>query len=275
MIPARTKEITADWLNGALHSSGVLQNETITAIGHESWGVGEGFVSDMARITPTYDRDAPNLPKTMIAKLPTSFESARAIGMFYKIYEREIRFYSEVAPSSPIRTPGLLCGEVDSENQLYALIMEDCSHYAQLDQLEGLGEEEARLVALKLADFHARWWESDDLLSFPWMAKPGGPEAMSLTGTYRGCWDACASMKGFAEAMPPGGWEAGLRIYQHYPWLIESVAENHLTISHFDFRVDNMFFDWDTPDDPLIVFDWGGASVSRPEPAGIKEQKGT
>jgi len=24
-----------------------------------------------------------------------------------------------------------------------------------------------------------------------------------------------------------------------------------------------MFFDWDTPDDPLIVFDWGAACISR------------
>ena len=263
MIPAKSKDINRDWLNQVLHSSGFLGDASVISLQHEPWGVGEGFVSDMARLTVAYDREAPHLPKTMIAKLPTSYESARAIAMLYNIYEREIRFYTEVAPQSPIRTPGLIYGEVDSENERYALLLEDCSRYTQVDQVKGLDYDQTKLVALKLADFHARWWDAEDLFSFPWMAKPRGPEAMALIDTFRVCWDASAQIEDFRKMLPEGGWEAGLKIYEHYPWLIESIPDEHLTISHFDFRTDNMFFDWDTPDDPLIVFDWGAASVSR------------
>ena len=263
MIPARSKDITSDWLNDALHASRFLRNISIKSITHEPWGVGEGFVSDMARLTVSYDQEAPHLPKTMIAKLPTPYESARAVGMLFNIYEREIRFYTEVAPKSPIRTPGLIYGDVDAANQSYILLMEDCSCYTQIDQITGLDYDQTKLVALKLADFHARWWDAEELLSLSWMARPGGPETMALIDIFRGCWDASARIEDFVEALPEGGWEAGLKIYEHYPWLVESVPDKHLSITHFDFRVDNMFFDWDTSSDPLIVFDWGGASISR------------
>lgn len=263
MIPARSKDISADWLNEVLHSSGFLTGVNITALRHEPWGVGEGFVSDMARLTVNYDRKAPELPKTMIAKLPTTYESARAVALQFNLYEKEIRFYIEVAPRSPIRTPGLIYGEVDSENQRYVLIMEDCSCYAQVDQVTGLDNEQTKLAALKLADFQARWWDDQELFSFSWLPKPRGPEAMALIDTFRVCWDASVQNEDFVKALPEGGWEAGLKIYEHYPWLIESVPDEHVTICHLDYRVDNMFFDWATADDPLIVFDWGGASISR------------
>ena len=263
MIPARSKDIGADWLNEVLHSSGFLTDASVTALQHEPWGVGEGFVSDMARLTVTYDREAPQLPKTMIAKLPTSYESARAVALQFNLYEKEIRFYTEMAPRSPIRTPGLIYGEVDSENQEYVLIMEDCSCYEQVDQVTGLNNDQTKLVALKLADFHARWWDAEDLFSFSWIPRPRGPEAVALIDTYRVCWDVSAQIEDFGKALPQGGWEVGLKIHEHFPWLIESVPDNHLTINHLDFRVDNMFFDWATADDPLIVFDWGGVSVSR------------
>jgi len=263
MIPARSKEITTEWLNDVLHQTGFLRQANIVSLKHEPWGVGEGFVSDMAKLTVTYDPEVPHLPKTMIAKLPTSYESARALALQFNLYEKEIRFYTEVAPRSPIRTPGLIYGEVDSENQRYVLIMEDCSGYTQVDQLTGLDNDQTKLVALKLADFHARWWDAEDLFAFSWIPKPRGPEAMALIDTFRVCWDISVQNEDFVKALPEGGWEVGLKIYEHFPWLIEGAPDKHLTICHLDYRADNMFFDWATADDPLIVFDWGGVSVNR------------
>lgn len=263
MIPARSRDITLDWLNDVLYTSGFLRDINIKSITHEPWGVGEGFVSDMARITLEYDGDASHLPKTMIAKLPTSFESANAIAMLFNIYEREIRFYLEVAKQSPVRTPGLIYCDMDLELKRYILILEDCSHYTQIDQIKGLDYEPTKQVALRLADFQARWWDAEELNSFVWMPKNKGPAAMALADTYRGCWDVSIQSEEFVAALPEGGWEAGLRIYQHFPWLVENAADNHLTITHFDFRLDNMFFDFENTNDPVIVFDWQAANINR------------
>lgn len=264
MIPETTKDITVEWLNDTLHANRFLKDESIVSLGHNPIAIGEGFMSDMARLTVAYDRDTLNLPITMIAKFPTAFESARAVGMQLNIYEKEIRFYQEVAPKSPIRTPGLIYGEVDSTNQRYALLMEDCSYCEQFDQTVGMDYEQTKLAVLKLADFHIRWWDAPELKSFSWLPDPRDPvRQMNLINIFRACWEACAQREDFRTMLPAGGWEAGLKIYEHYAWLIENVHENNLTISHTDYRADNMFFDPNTPDDPLIVFDWTNTTVSR------------
>ncbi len=85
-------------------------------------------------------------------------------------------------------------------------------------------------------------------------------EIHNLIGGY---WDACVQIEDFRKALPERGWEAGLRIYEQFSWLVENAPEDKLSILHFDLRADNLFFDWDTPEDPLIVFDWSLAYLGR------------
>jgi len=119
MIPKRTKRITSEWLNTVLHNAGYLKDVNIESISREPWGAGEGFVSDMARLTITYDKESSELPKTMIVKMPTTFRTALAIALQYNLYEKEIRFYTEAAPKSPIRVPEVIYSDIDSENKKY------------------------------------------------------------------------------------------------------------------------------------------------------------
>lgn len=263
MIPERSKDITTDWLNKVLHDSGYLKNENIMSIDIKPMAIGEGFVSEMARISLTYDKDDSRQPKTMIAKMPTSYESALAVALMFNLYEREIRFYAEVAGESPIRTPGLIYWDVDSKLKRYILIMEDCSQYSQIDQIEGMTHEQLKQVALKIADFHAYWWESDKLKSFTWMPTNKGESAAALIATYRGCWDASIQMEDFVASLPGGGREVGLKIHEKIHWLIDAAPDDHLSISHFDFRADNFFFDSENRDNPVIIFDWGSANRNR------------
>jgi thiamine kinase-like enzyme len=263
MIPAQSKDITADWLNEVLRESGFLKDSKIESITHTPMAIGKGFMSDMARITLKYDRKAPHLPKTIIAKMPTTFESALAVARLFKTYEREIRFYSEIAPESPLRTPSLIYCDFDSAAERYCLLIEDCSRYAQVDQIVGLNKEQMEQVTRVLADFHAYWWDHEKLDSLTWIPRPDGPEALALIDTFRGCWDVSIQIKEFVEALPEGGREAGLKVYENFHLLIEKAPKNHLTISHFDFRVDNLFFDPDNRENPIIIFDWGAAVIHR------------
>ncbi len=263
-LPETTKDITAGWLDEVLHDNGYLKVESIVSIKHEAVGTGEGFLSDMARLTLEYSRESPDLPETMLAKLPTSHESSRTIAMALRLYEREIKFYLEVAPISPVRTPGLIYADIDSENKRYVLLMEDCSGYTPADPgLKGLDYEQTKTVVLKIADFHIRWWDNEGLQSFPWLPKPQSKGRFATIDFFRKGWDTCAESEDFKRILPEGGWEAGLKIYEHFPWLVEIASENNLTIRHTDLRPDNMFFDWNTPENPLILFDWSLASVGR------------
>jgi len=262
LIPKRTKRITSEWLNEALHSSGYLKDINIESISREPWGAGEGFVSDMARLTIKYDKEASEIPETMIVKMPTTFRTALAIAEQYNLYEREIRFYTEVGPKSPIRLPGIIYSDFDKESKRYILILEDCSCYDQIDQIIGLNEEQTKQVIDMIVDFHSRWWDSPDLFSFNWMPKPRDDVSRSLAETYRTTWDLSMKSKEFQKILPEGGEKVGRKIHEHFPWLVMDIPDENLTISHFDFRVDNLFFDWENKENPIIVIDWGSAVVN-------------
>ena len=189
MIPKRTKRITSEWLNKVLHNSGYLKDINIESITREPWGAGEGFISDMARLSLTYDKESSEIPKTMIVKMPTTFRTALAVALQYNLYEREIRFYSVIAPLSPIRVPGLIFYDYNLESKKSILILEDCSCYTQIDQIEGLNKKQIELVIDIIADFHIKWWDSPDLYLFDWVPKPGDEISNSLVKTYQNDWN--------------------------------------------------------------------------------------
>ncbi len=217
MIPKRTKRITSEWLNEVLHSSGYLKDLNIDSISREPWGNGEGFMSDMARLTITYDKEPSTKPKTMIVKMPTTFRNALAIGLQYNVYEKEIRFYKEIAPISPIRVPSLIYSDYDLEAKKYILILEDCSCYKMVDQIKGLNYEETKQAVTSIAKFHARWWDAPDLFSFDWIPKPRDPTmTKAFTETFRNSWDLAVKSEEFLKFLPVGGRKAGEMIYKHF-----------------------------------------------------------
>jgi len=227
--------------------------------------MGKGLLSDMAKLTLAYNHVTPDLPKTVIAKLPPPQGYIRDQVLRLKLFEKEIRFYTEVAPKSPIRTPDLIYSAMDSEHQRHVLLLQDCSHYAEIDpQLDGLSYQQTKIIVLKIADFHARWWDDKSLSSFYWMPRFDDPEAKATNiDRFRFHWDACIQMEDFKNALPEGGLKAGQKIYEQRPWLFETAPGDKLTVYHGDFKSDNMFFDRDTPQDPLVFFDWSTVKIGR------------
>ncbi|MHA2038501.1 MAG: phosphotransferase [Promethearchaeota archaeon] len=261
-IPKRTKRITSEWLNGVLHNTGFLKDVNIDSISREPWGVGEGFVSDMARLTISYDKDSPELSKTMIVKMPTTFRTTLDVALQYNFYEKEIRFYTEVAPKSPIRVPSVIYSDYDSDTNKYILILEDCSCYKMVDQLIGLNYEQTKQAIITIADFHGRWWNAPDLFSFDWMSKPRGKDSMALIDTFRNSWDFAIKNEEFLEILPEGALEIGEELYKQFPWLLVSGRDDNLTIIHYDYRADNMFFDAENSENPIITIDWTSPIVT-------------
>ena len=86
-IPAGPEELTAPWLSHAL--GGDVRSFTTEILGE-----GEGFVGTIARIRLEANGEA---PRSAIAKFPISVDQNRALGEQLGAYEREIRFYRELA----------------------------------------------------------------------------------------------------------------------------------------------------------------------------------
>lgn len=96
-LPTTPEEMTPGWLTNALRSTGALgPGCEVTTIGHELVGEGAGFIGLVARLTLEYRGNAAGAPSTMIAKFPAPDPGSRQVGNLYGLYEREVRFYSEI-----------------------------------------------------------------------------------------------------------------------------------------------------------------------------------
>jgi hypothetical protein len=255
-LPATTKEISVEWLNEVLHENGFLGNNNIASLKHKVIGVGEGYTGDIARIHLTYDNDSQQLPVLLVAKLPTSYESARSVGLRLGIYAREIQFYKEIAPSSPIRIPYCYFGDIDSANDKYVLLLEDCSKYSQPDiELKGINYEQAQALTLTIADLHARWWDDAKLTSFSTLQQPNEWLKDDDIIGFKQTWEMCSATEDFKNSLSEDGFEASRVLCEKFHLLQEIIPQNKLTIIHSDLRADNVFIDDNDSKQPVIVYD--------------------
>jgi hypothetical protein len=108
-IPANYEDITPEWLTQALRDNGTLQDAALTSINAAPLGEQRGFTGIIVRFELECDRDEDGAPATLVGKFPSlnRFDNPdpEAIEFIGRIYQGEIRFYREIAPHAPIRTP--------------------------------------------------------------------------------------------------------------------------------------------------------------------------
>jgi hypothetical protein len=127
-------EITLEWLTGALRHGAVLDgNTSVVSVASEVIGEGIGFLSCVARVALEDDRDLPEALASVVVKLEPGAGGFRDIGVGLHAFEREIRFYQEVAPTAPIRLARMFYAATQPPD--YAIAMGDLSLAEQGDQL--------------------------------------------------------------------------------------------------------------------------------------------
>ena len=257
-LPATTEEITVEWLNEVLHENGFLGTANIVSLKQERLGTGVGFLSNIARLKLKYGQDGSALPSTIIAKLPPPPRPGTP-GLAKINFEREIGFYRNIAPDSPIRTPHIIYAAADSENQKYNILMEDCSVYSEIDPSnQGLDFDEVSTIAINMADFHSKWWDYQQPSGFTWLTTLNDSFVKSMyVNAFNAIWETNVQKDDFRDSLPAGGWEAGLKIHQNRPLIHEQTPLDRLTINHGDLRSNNIFFDPNNRQEPFIYFDWG------------------
>jgi hypothetical protein len=134
-IPLTHDEVTPEWLTAALRSGGALNAARIVEIAAETIGEGVGFVGDIARLRLSYDEQEACAPATIIAKLPTMEPRRRMMGAAARFFEREIRFYRDIAPGIDVRTPRCHYGASSPGDGRHVLLLEDLAPAEPGDQL--------------------------------------------------------------------------------------------------------------------------------------------
>lgn len=250
-IPARIEDVTAAWLTEALRSTGLLGEGVVKAIDSRIIGVAVGFLDGLARIRLTYDGPADDAPASVIVKCPAGTAANRDVGTAIHAYEREIRFYREIAPRSPIRLARCYYTAIDLAADRYILVLEDLSNLRAGDQVAGLHTAEVYSAANTIGKFHAYWWESPDFDGdLAWLPRL----SLDLAADYRRCWPQFVQL--FKPTLTPAQLEIGERVGRAFEWLQEALQRQPRTIVHGDFRADNMLLDDSGRPDSIVVLDW-------------------
>jgi hypothetical protein len=270
-IPARPSDVTPEWLTAALREGGILSGASVVRLDAQALGAGEGFVGSLARMRLEMDRPERGAPASLIAKFPIDDEQNKGLGEVTGAYEREIRFYRDLAGRLPIRTPRFYYGAFDrnpfegreeelvrrmdrvprwlvrmiapigmsfglSSTRRYALLLEDLAPLPVGDQLAGCSVEQAHAVLCAIARVHAAYWERVDVPELAFL-----PRMLWLRhwmhAYYRRAWKSfCAT---YAERYPKLATSARWLLKNGVP-LIEQLQNLPPTLLHGDYRLDNL-----------------------------------
>jgi hypothetical protein len=257
MLPRAPEEVTAAWLTDALRERKVIDASTaVGSIRSQTIGEGTGFIGQLARLALIYERGAG--PATLIGKFPTLDPGGREIGNLFRFYEREVRFYEEIAERVELATPRCLYSAANVSGDEYLLLLEDMAPARCGDQLAGASIEDAELAVRSIAAFHATWWESRDLYALDWMPEVNAPVHQSAQRSYQEAWPIFADA--YLHRVEPPMQRIIEELRDHVIDLLNALADTPRTIIHGDFRVDNMFFGGRAP---FSVIDWQISSKGR------------
>ncbi len=257
-FPDHVRDISAPWLASVFG----FEPEQIGSIKLEPMGEGVGFTSEVCFVSVDGPADD-QMPGRIVAKQCTDYPAAAKMSVDLQLFEREARFYAEIAPTLAVRTPRCYFADFNPAIQRGLILLEDCSHYSVRSQIEDVPTTLEELGALidVLASMN-RVADDPSLASKSWLFKPGNRGFDRFFRMIGENWSTfmASPVRDFLprEFEPMYERLAPLytdTVFQHYP-------KDGLGLSHFDFRIDNVFFD-ESGADPIVVYDWQAVGLAR------------
>jgi hypothetical protein len=255
-LPAGPEELTPQFLTEALRDAGVLQKgSTVRSFTWERVGEGVGFIGIVARLALAYDGLAGG-PPSLVAKFPAREEGSRAIGNLYGLYEREVRFYRDIAPQCDVHCARCYLAEWDAAASQSLILLEDLGLNGTVgDQLAGCAPDEAELALAHLSRFHARWWASPEMDKISWLVPGTDLVRASMTQAYPGAIAPFLDL--FGSRFAPAIQDCVPALHERVLAAMDAFdARGEATIAHGDFRIDNLFFGRKGGPYELAVVDW-------------------
>jgi len=261
-IPSTPESISPIWLTTTLRRAGVLDRAAVVGITVTPVAGGSGFVGQTARLRVAYDAREAGAPATVFAKLSSADPAVRQQLRRVGIYETEAGFYRDMAlqPTFPIRVPRPYLSQYDEDTSASILLLEDLSAVEFGDNLTGCSATDARIAVRQLGLLHAHCWNAPLLKSLSWL-RALTDEVQARAGIYQ------AMLPRFeqrcAEFLTPALREAARRFALVFPEYSQQCSNGPQTLTHGDFRADNLAFVQTSEGRGVTVFDWQVVRRSR------------
>lgn len=247
-IPGCVDELTAEWFTRAMREYGSLAAaESVTDISVEPVGADLGYLSFLYRVRPTYSADSPELPETLVVKLPSTDAGGRLTGNGLRAYERESLFYKYCGDSSPCAPPAHYYSHSDPAADEYILVMEDLAGCRFVNQTDGVQPADAINCFKALAAQHAMYWEKSDELAW-------APPFSEYGQLYKPLLDSGAPLiaQNWGDRLHPTYVDHVDKALASYAAIADRLQTLPTTLIHCDPRIENIAFDGEKP----RFYDW-------------------
>ena len=238
-FPVHPDDITDDWWNAVI---GRVPSRW-------RWEpIGTGQVGDSVRFTLDFP-DEPGV--TLAGKFAAADPTSRATAAMLGLYAKEVRFYRDLAPQLPIRTPRTFAADMAEDGTSFVLLFEDLGPARGGNQLAGCTLADAREVIRQAAALHAPSWHNPAILDLAWL-QPDPAAAAQVKALYPRA--QAVFRDRYRDALEP-----------EFMALCEALAEHtaatdrtpeKVSLVHGDFRLDNVLFDIKGGTEGVAVLDW-------------------
>ncbi len=220
--------------------------------------IGDGLVGMNLRLAIDYaDPEAAaaaDAPSTVVAKLPSPDPTSRATGVALRNYEREVKFYRDLADTLDICVARCHHASWDEASGDFVLVLEDLAPGEQGNQLTGCTVEQARTAVIELARLHGPRWDDPTLHDIEWLGRRTGPDDAQMLA---GMWSML--LPGFMATYATYLTTEAQDLVTGFTARIRDWVEGRdgaWTVTHGDYRLDNLMFASAAGGYPLATVDW-------------------
>lgn len=244
----RPEALDIGWLQRRLSEAGIGCDIT----GFDVEPVGTGQLGDTVRISLRYGAAAG--PDTIIGKFAAVSPDSRAIAKAWRLYEREVGFYRDLAGSARIATPRCYSAVLDGAGS-FALLMADCTPARPGDQIAGIGLDPAHRAMREAARLHAAFWDCGENPAFGWLETGRMAQPFYVAEVLRGAWPAFRER--YADVLSTDIVRVCERLAERYE-AYNAPLDRPRCVTHNDYRPDNMLFG---ANGAITVVDWQSAAL--------------
>jgi hypothetical protein len=206
-------------------------------------------MSECYRVGLTYP-DGDSGPTSVVLKVAATDPVSRQTGMALGLYEREVRFYTDIAPG--LGGPVAPCHHAgfNSDTGAFHLLLGDAGPAVVGDEIRGATIEQAALALAELGRLHGPLLGDPAMAQADWLNRES-PMNQALIGQLYAAFSAR-----YRDQIAPQHREVCERLVGSFDGYLDSAAGGLHGLVHGDYRLDNMLFGEPGADRPLTVVDW-------------------
>jgi aminoglycoside/choline kinase family phosphotransferase len=251
-LPDLPNGFSPEFLTRALSEASSLPNGSrVTSAQWQPIGDGTGMLAELVKIDVSYQGDRDGFPDSFVAKFASRNETNRSIAQQYNVYEREVRFFQEMASRISIATPRIYFSSLSGDR--FLLLMEDLTAAKVGSQTNGATLAQTEAAIDELVSLHATFWERTD--DVPWI--PGianSFHAVHMHDLAHAGWDNMVEMFGVPDHVR----RHKARFLSSIPTLQAACMAEPMTLTHGDFRAANLLYRTHPNQPAVTVIDWQG-----------------